>query len=222
MGAESSAVAREIFETFSEIGEFKDELVRLKRENNELKKWKHIAGSLNTQNITLRDLYNFVPLPTVKFITGRIISYSGGAFTRSILINVGSKNGAKQGQAVMGSFALVGVLVEVGDDYSRVLLTTDLNSRIPVKIQNSHVPGILTGDNSLSAKLSFLPQETKLAEGQIIITSGRGGVLPPDLPIGMVKRTKGSKFVVQSFDDWAQSGYVRVLNYRFSGTVLSN
>ena len=133
LGAESTALLKETFGALSELGAFKNELVRLQRENNELKKWKYIAGSLNSQNIALRDLYNFVPLPTVKTITGRIISYSGGAFTRSILINVGSKSGARQGQAVMSSFALVGILVEVGDEYSRVLLITDLNSQIPVK-----------------------------------------------------------------------------------------
>ena len=222
LSAESTALAKETFVTLSELPNFKYELARLQRENNELKKWKYVAGSLNSQNIALRDLYNFVPLPTVKTITGRIISYSGGTFTRSILINVGSKSGARPGQAVMSNFALVGVLVEVGDEYSRVLLITDLNSQIPVKIQNNHASGILIGDNSQLAKLFFLPQGTILTEGQIITTSGQGGILPPDLPIGLVKKTEALKFVVEPFDDWAQSGYVRVLNYKFSGTVLVN
>ena len=222
LSAESTALAKETFVTLSELPNFKYELARLQRENNELKKWKYVARSLNSQNIALRDLYNFVPLPTVKTITGRIISYSGGTFTRSILINVGSKSGARPGQAVMSNFALVGVLVEVGEEYSRVLLITDLNSQIPVKIQNNNASGILIGDNSQLAKLFFLPQETILTEGQIITTSGRGGILPPDLPIGLVKKTEGLKFVVEPFDDWAQSGYVRVLNYKFSGTVLVN
>ena len=220
LSAESTAFAKETFVTLSELPNFKYELTRLQRENDELRKWKYVAGSLNSQNIALRDLYNFVPLPTVKTITGRIISYSGGTFTRSILINVGSKSGARPGQAVMSNFALVGVLVEVGEEYSRVLLITDLNSQIPVKIQNNNASGILIGDNSQLAKLFFLPQETILTEGQIITTSGRGGILPPDLPIGLVKKTEGLKFVVEPFDDWAQSGYVRVLNYKFSGTVL--
>ena len=222
LGAETSTAARESFETLAELGKFKDELVRLRLENNELKKWRYVAESLHSQNIALRDLHSFVPLPTIKSITGRIISYSDGAFARSILINVGSKNGARLGQAVMSSFALVGVLVEVADEYSRVLLVTDLNSQIPVKIQNNGVSGILIGDNSRTAKLFFLPQESVLAEGQIVITSGRGGVLPPDLPIGLVKKTDGLKLVVEPFNDWAQLGYVRVLNYKFSGTILVN
>ena len=163
-----------------------------------------------------------MPLPTIKGITGRIISYSGGAFTRSILINVGSKKGARLGQDVMSSVALIGVLVEVTDEYSRVLLITDLNSQIPVKIQNSSVSGILIGDNSQLARLFFLPQESVLAEGQVVTTSGRGGILPPDLPIGLVKKTEGLKLVVEPFDDWARSGYVRVLNFKFNGTILVN
>ena len=145
LGAVTSTAARESFETLAELGKFKDELVRLRLENNELKKWRYVAEALHSQNIALRDLHSFVPLPTIKSITGRIISYSDSAFARSILINVGSKNGARLGQAVMSSFALVGVLVEVTDEYSRVLLITDLNSQIPVKIQNSSVSGILIG-----------------------------------------------------------------------------
>ena len=74
LGAETTTAARESFESLADLGKFKDELVRLRLENNELKKWKYIAGSLNSQNIALRDLYNFVPLPTIKIITGRIIS----------------------------------------------------------------------------------------------------------------------------------------------------
>ena len=222
LGVETSTAARETFETLAELGKFKGELERLRLENNELKKWRYAAEALNSQNMALRDLHSFVPLPTIKSITGRIISYSGGAFTRSILINVGSKNGARLGQAVMSSFALVGVLVEVADEYSRVLLVTDLNSQIPVKIQNNGISGILIGDNSRLAKLFFLPQESVLAEGQIVTTSGRGGVLPPDLPIGLVKKTEGLKLVVEPFNDRVQSGYVRVLNYKFSGTILVN
>ncbi|MFL2920724.1 MAG: rod shape-determining protein MreC [Thalassobaculaceae bacterium] len=222
LGVETSTAARETFETLAELGKFKGELERLRLENNELKKWRYAAEALNSQNMALRDLHSFVPLPTIKSITGRIISYSGGAFTRSILINVGSKNGARLGQAVMSSFALVGVLVEVADEYSRVLLVTDLNSQIPVKIQNNGISGILIGDNSPLAKLFFLPQESVLAEGQIVTTSGRGGVLPPDLPIGLVKKTEGLKLVVEPFNDRVQSGYVRVLNYKFSGTILVN
>ena len=80
----------------------------------------------------------------------------------------------------------------------------------------------MIGDNSQLAKLFFLPQESVLAEGQAVTTSGRGGILPPDLPIGLVKKTEGLKLVVEPFDDWAQSGYVRVLNFKFSGTVLVN
>ena len=222
LGVETSTAARETLETLAELGKFKGELERLRLENNELKKWRYAAEALNSQNMALRDLHSFVPLPTIKSITGRIISYSGGAFTRSILINVGSKNGARLGQAVMSSFALVGVLVEVADEYSRVLLVTDLNSQIPVKIQNNGISGILIGDNSPLAKLFFLPQESVLAEGQIVTTSGRGGVLPPDLPIGLVKKTEGLKLVVEPFNDRVQSGYVRVLNYKFSGTILVN
>ena len=221
VGTQSTSIIRNNLDTLKQISNLKNELGRLKIENQLLSDWKHKAGALASQNEALRNLHNFIPLPVADPISGRVIASSGGVFTKSVLINIGKTNGAKIGQAVMSGVALIGVIVETGNNFSRVLLITDLNSQVPVRIQNTGDPGILMGDNSKMASLFFLPQNSAISEGDIVVTSGGGGVLPPDLPIGIVRRGSGALFDVEPFEDWSNLSYIKVLNYKFDGAILA-
>ena len=169
---QSTSIIRNNLDTLKQISNLKNELDRLKTENQLLSDWKHKAGALASQNEALRNLHNFIPLPVADPISGRVIASSGGVFTKSVLINIGKINGAKIGQAVMSGVALIGVVVETGNNFSRVLLITDLNSQVPVRVQNTGDPGILMGDNSKMASLFFLPQNSAISEGDIVVTSG--------------------------------------------------
>ena len=221
VGTQSTSIIRNNLDTLKQISNLKNELDRLKTENQLLSDWKHKAGALASQNEALRNLHNFIPLPVADPISGRVIASSGGVFTKSVLINIGKINGAKIGQAVMSRVALIGVIVETGNNFSRVLLITDLNSQVPVRVQNTGDPGILMGDNSKMASLFFLPQNSAISEGDIVVTSGGGGVLPPDLPIGIVRRGSGASFDVEPFEDWSNLNYIKVLNYKFDGVILA-
>jgi rod shape-determining protein MreC len=139
---------------------------------------------------------------------------------RSILINIGSEKGAKIGHAVMSNAGFVGVIVEAGDKYSRVLLVTDLNSQIPITIQNTRDPGILIGNNSRWPRLFFVPDGSTISLGDIVVTSGQGGVLPKSLPVGTIANIDQSEIRVQPFVDWSRLEYVRVLNYQYNGKVV--
>ena len=221
VGTQSTSIIRNNLDTLKQISNLKNELDRLKTENQLLSDWKHKAGALASQNEALRNLHNFIPLPVADPISGRVIASSGGVFTKSVLINIGKINGAKIGQAVLSGVALIGVIVETGNNFSRVLLITDLNSQVPVRVQNPGDPGILMGDNSKMASLVFLPQNSAISEGDIVVTSGGGGVLPPDLPIGIVRRGSGALFDVEPFEDWSNLSYIKVLNYKFDGAILA-
>ena len=203
-----------------ELNNYSDQLSRLKEQNNSLKQWQHIAGALAAENSALRSLNNFVPSPDITSIAGRVVANSGGPFVRSVLINIGSQEGAKIGHAVMSNVGFVGVIVEIGYKFSRVLLITDLNSQIPITIQNTRDPGILIGDNSRWPRLFFVPHESTISLGDIVVTSGQGGVLPKDLPVGVITKTDQSDIRMQPFVDWSRLEYVRVLNYVYDGTVV--
>ncbi len=196
------------------------EIDRLKTENRKLRETQTVTTALAVENATLRKLTNFVAFPDTKTISGRVITASGGSFVKSLLINIGRKQGARRGQAVMSDFGFVGTIVEVGERFARVLLITDLNSQIPVVIRNTRDPGVMMGDNSNWPRLMFLPSGSLVAVGDMIVTSGRGGVLPPDLPIGTVLQVNGTNIRIASLVDWTRLDYIRVLDYRLLQDIL--
>ena len=202
------------------VGEFRDlqgEVERLKRENAQLRQWRHVATGLQAENQALKRLTHFVAPPSPRIISGRAISNAGGPFVRSILVNVGSRQGVRRGLAAVSGSGFVGVVVEVGDHYSRVLLMTDLNSQIPVVVQTTRDPGVLSGDNSNRPRLLFLPQNAHVSTGDPVVTSGEGGVLPSGLPVGVITAISEAGVHVKPIVDWDRLEYVQFLDYRIVG-----
>ncbi len=195
------------------------ELENLRKENQNLLKMKYLAKNLQAENRALRRLNQFVPLPSPNFVSGRVVANSGGAFVRNVLINMGREQGVRRGLAVMSDIGLVGVVVEVGRLFARVLLVTDLNSQIPVLVQNTRDPGILSGDNSNRPRLKFLPQNAYVSTGDIIVTSGEGGVLPVGIPVGTITAVSEAGIRVKPLVDWDHLEYVRVIDYRLRGAL---
>src|SRR5437868_5819226 len=155
-------------------------------ENQRLLQWQQVALKLTTENRQLQGLLKVVPDRAVSYVTARVIANSGGAYVRTVMINAGSQAGLARGQAVITGDGLVGRLTEVGSRAARVLLITDLNSRIPVKIEGSNTGAVLAGDNSERPRLLYVGSPGALKIGDRVVTSGEGGVFPPDLPVGMV------------------------------------
>ena len=94
-----------------------------------------------------------------------------------------------------------------------MILLTDLNSRIPVAIEPGHIQAILTGDNSTTPSLELSKQGIALKEGEQIVTSGDGGLLPSGLAVGVVV-WNGSEFRASLLADAATADDVRVLDLR--------
>ena len=112
----------------------------------------------------------------------------GGRFERSvrrsIIAAAGARAGIAKGQAVVAGGGLTGRVQAVGDSSARVLLLTDLNSRVPVMLEESRERAILAGDNSARPQIQFLRHAAAIRIGERVVTSGRGGVLPPVCPSG--------------------------------------
>lgn len=123
----------------------------------------------------------------LKKIAARAVGEVDGPFVRSLLLNVGSKDGVFAGNPVMSAEGLVGHVINVGPRSSRVLRLSDLNSRIAVASARSDATAILAGDNSVQPKLAFINQPENWAEGDRVITSGDDGSLPRGLSIGEVE-----------------------------------
>ena len=186
---------------------------KLRRENARLLAWQEASRRLMAQNQALMSLLDYKPDPRARYIAARVIGDSGGAFVRSMLINAGSRDGLAKGQAAMTGHGLVGRVTAVGLRSARILLITDINSRVPVLVQSSRDRAILAGDNGQVPRLAFLPSNASVNSGDIIVTSGHGGVFPAGLPVGRVSRSEDGTVRVNPFVQFEKLEFVRVIDY---------
>jgi len=185
----------------------------LKTENERLRNWQARAMELQAENSRLGALLNFVPDPDARSVTARIVGDQGGAFARSLLTNAGSVQGVGRGQAAMTGQGLAGRVVGTGERSARVLLLTDINSRIPVLVGDRRHRAVLAGDNSPNPHLLYLDPHVAIAVGDYVVTSGVGGVFPSGLPIGRVTGVKRSHPTVRPFVDWDRLEILRLIDY---------
>ncbi|MBX2834781.1 MAG: rod shape-determining protein MreC [Micavibrio sp.] len=196
----------------SGLAALQSENVRLKEENLRLREWHQTALMLEAENKSLRDLLHVKMDPQNKFITARVLSDSGRTFAKSLLVSAGTENGVRKGQAVMSASGVIGRVIEAGQKVSRVLLITDINSRVPVLIENSRLHAIFSGTNDDDGRLTHLPQDTTVANGARVITSGHGGIFPYGLPIGVVKNEGNGTITVRPYVDFRRMIYVRIVD----------
>jgi rod shape-determining protein MreC len=209
--------------TVEGIGELADLRARnatLEREMERLRHWQAVARRLEAENAALRKLTDMVADPRLRFVTARVVGDHGGAFARSVLINAGARDGIAKGQAAITSDGLAGRVAEVGVRSARVLLITDINSRIPVLVGEARDRAILAGDNTSQPRLRYLATGTKIRPGDHVVTSGHGGVFQPGLPIGVVTQASETTMRVQPFVDWAHMEFLRLAEYELPGMLL--
>ncbi len=192
---------------------------RLEQENARLLQWQQVALKLSADNRELRSLVKAVPETSVSYVTARIIASSGGGYVRTVMVNAGSDQGLARGQAAITGNGLVGRLTEVGGRAGRVLLITDLNSRIPVMIERSHTKAVLAGDNSERPRLLYTGSSDEVKLGDRIVTSGDGGVFPPGLPVGVVSALDAGGSRVEPYVELSQLDSLLIVDYGLAGAL---
>ncbi len=195
----------------------REENAKLHATNEQMKQWQNAMVGMQNENRELRDLLKFKTEPGVAYISARVIADTGGPFMRGLIVTAGKVDGVREGMAAMTGDGLVGRVIEAGDWSSRVLLITDLNSRIPVTIAGSGDRAILSGDNSFTPKLLYLPHDAVLGAGSRVITSGHGGVFPPGLPVGTIAETSRGAVSVTPAADLGRISYVRLVDFNLKG-----
>ena len=195
------------------------ENVRLRAENEKLLRWQALAQNLQSENATLRAELGYVTDREPRFITARVVADTGGSFVQSVLINAGSEQNVRRGQAAMSQEGIAGRVSTVGSHSSRLLLLTDLNSRVPVIVESTGNRGILAGNNGPRPTLQYLPTNTPVSAGDRVVTSGDGGVFPPGLPVGVVSQAGVRGIQVEPIVDFTRMGVVRVLDFGPAGML---
>lgn len=215
LGSPVDAVAKGL-ETIDQWRAVGRENARLRAENSQLQQWQALAEQLESENIELKQLLNYVPDPSAHFVTARVVADHGGAFAESLLINAGSQHSVARGQVVTNNEGLVGRVIGVAPRAARVLLLTDLNSRVPVFVGHARVRAILAGDNTDRPKLIHIEPGSPITAGDRVVTSAITRSFPPGLPVGVVAETDGLEISVAPLFERSRLEYVRVVAYALS------
>lgn len=194
----------------SGLAVLQEENIRLQAENARLREWYQTAMTLKMENESLQKLLNISLPPQQKFVTARVIADSGNSYVKALLVLVNRADNVRKGQTVLAGEGVIGRVVEAGDQAARVLLMTDINSRIPVLVEGSNLRAIVAGNNTDLPLLKHLPPESELTEGSRIITSGHGGLFPYGLPVGEVVKDKAGAWAVRPYADADKAIFVRI------------
>lgn len=164
--------------------ELASEIRELRQEMAELRAWRDVALTYSEQMRRQQELLNLDPPLPRNRITAWAVTETGGPFVRTRLVGVGSDNGVAPGFPALNIYGVVGRTIDVGARSSRILLLTDLNSRVSVMADRSNARAMLIGDNTDFPRLDYLGRAPDIREGDRIVTSGDDNVLPRGLPIG--------------------------------------
>jgi rod shape-determining protein MreC len=186
----------------------------LKAQMKEMQQWRDVALALRNENARYRTLLGLKTDPPIPMVAARVVLDSRGPFAATRLANAGTDKGIKVGNPVMSENGLVGRIIGVSDGASRVLLTTDTASKIPVMIDRTNARAILTGDGGPNPKLEYLRGQDPVREGDRVMTSGDGGVLPRGLPVGTAVKGLDGRWRVVLAADKAPIDFVRVLLFQ--------
>lgn len=206
-----------VFDYFRDLSKIYDDNRKLRAENNRLQIVSDKARALEIENKLLAKLLNYTPPPNAKFVTARVIAEEGDAFSHSIIACTGRDSGVEKGQVVMSDNGVIGRVDKPGKMYSKIILITDINSKIPVMVERTRVRGILSGDNTTVPKMIFIPLSAKLTVGDRIITSGVAGVFPPGLPIGKISSIEKNSVKIKTFGNLDRLEYVKIIDYGLDG-----
>jgi len=194
---------QEHFKIYEQYELIKLELQQLKNQQNQI-------AYLKTENDKLRKAIDDTDIYNHESITSKVLVDKESPFLKSVILNKGFNTGLKKGMPVLKGPYFVGRITEVNYLSSRVLLISDLNSKIPVLIEPMGYQAIMSGTGDDLALLDFLPKNHQLEVGNLVYTSGTGGIFFPGIPIGRIELIE-EKFHVKFFSDLSQLYLINVI-----------
>ncbi len=217
IAAEPIARIHDVVADAGDLVNLRAENVRLREENDRLRQWQAVAMALDAENTALKGNLHWIPDPAPSYVTARVVADAGGVYARAVLLSTGPNKVITKGQIALDERGLVGRVTEVGLRSARVLLITDINSRIPVTLETSRARAMLVGTNGLRPRLMFWPEGSMPAEGERVVTSAEANAFPAGLPIGVVHYTSSNVPEVEPFARLDRLEIVRIFDYGLTG-----
>jgi rod shape-determining protein MreC len=186
-----------------------DDYNKLKKENDDLKNKISETDFLELENSQLRKLIEEQISSSSNLMSARVMLNKQSPYLNSFIINIGGNKNIKNGMAVLDGKNFIGRIVDVNFFSSRVLLVSDLNSKIPVITEPSAHHAILNGHGKNEPTLEYLPENHNIQNGDKVYTSGKGGIFSPGIPVGEVK-IENNIIKVLLFSDLSQITFINI------------
>ncbi len=197
----------------------RSENARLREENARLHRWQAAALALEAENAMLRRQLAFVPDAAPAFTTARVVADGGGTYARAVLLAAGPNHAVRKGQVALDERGLAGRVSEVGTRSARVVLATDINSRIPVVLEGSRARAMMVGTNGARPRLQYWPAGTQPQEGDRVVTSAEANAFPAGLPVGVVRWTASGAAEIELFARLDRLDVLRLFDYGMGGIL---
>ena len=201
------------------LGTLRSDNARLREENERLRRWHAAALSLEAENTLLRRQLGFVPEAAPNFHAARVVADGGGTYARAVLLSIPPQHGIRKGQVALDERGFVGRVTEVGARSARVLLATDMNSRVPVTLEGSRARAVMAGTNGARPRLAHWPEGVIPQEGERVVTSAQANAFPAGLPVGVVRRSAQGNLEVELFARLDNLEMVRLFDFGLSGIL---
>jgi len=183
--------------------------IELRKKNALLEEKIYDPSFLILENEQLRKLLADQETSSNNIISSRVMIDKRSPYLNSFIISGGRNKKIKNGMAVLDGKNFIGRIVDVNFFSSRVLLITDLNSRIPVIIEPKGTHAIVAGNGTLNPVLEFLPKNHNIKVENKVFTSGKEGIFLPGIPVGKVKIVN-EKISLSLFSDINQITFVNI------------
>lgn len=213
------AQVRAAIDDVVDLWNMRAENARLRVENDRLRQWQSTALALDAENCRLKAELHWVPDPEAAFVTARVVADAGGIYAKAVLLAVGPNHFIHRGEIALDENGLVGRVTEVGARTARVLLITDLNSRIPVVLEQSRGRAIMAGTNGPLPRLLYWSDGAPPRDGERVVTSAEADAFPAGLPIGTVHYSATNVPEVEPSAALDRLEMVRIFDYGLQGVV---
>lgn len=217
--AEPARTVRDVVTELPGFLALREENARLREENERLRRWQAAALALETENALLRRQLSYIPERAPEFQTARVVADGGGVYARAVLVSVPPELAVRRGQIALDERGFIGRVTEVGNRSARVLLATDMNSRIPVTLEGSRARAIMVGTNGARPRLQHWTEGTRPEEGERLVTSAEGVAFPAGLPVGVVRWTESGVAEVELYARLDRLDLVRLFDFGLGGIL---
>lgn len=195
----------------SDLSRVQKENIALRLELNRLKEIEAQALMLRAENERLQKALELKSSAKYQTISARLLSIATGPYNRSAIIDGGSNQGIAVDQIVTSNNAVLGRIVEVSSNHSKMRLITDFTSRIPIVTEKSRIKGVVSGGNNNHPELNYVVDTSNLELGEDLVTSGDGKYFPAGLKVGKVTQISDDHIFTSPAIDPSKIDFIEII-----------